>query len=149
MFVEYSNQLWPNYLNFTIWIFFMFSLEKELVYELWKLFVYELWNELFEQLMQGDNNVWKYWRHLNNLLVQNLCLKKLLFQLNNSVKDNKNKQNLFALIARKVFEVVQLGFLVIGHTYEDIDKSFGYLSKNLTKQNNYVGRLDEIFYGNS
>jgi hypothetical protein len=65
------------------------------------------------------------------------------------VKDNKNKQNLFALIARKVFEVVQLGFLVIGHTYEDIDKSFGYLSKNLTKQNNYVGRLDEIFYGNS
>jgi len=74
----------------------MFSLEKELVYELWKLFVYELWNELFEQLVQGVNNVWKHWKHLNNLLVQNLCLKKLLFQLNNYVKDNKNKQNLLA-----------------------------------------------------
>jgi hypothetical protein len=31
------------------------------------------------------------------------------------------------LIVRKVFEEVQLGFLVVGHTYEDIDKSFEYL----------------------
>jgi hypothetical protein len=42
------------------------------------------------------------------------------------------------LIAREVFEVLQLGFLVVDHTHEDIDKSFGYLSKNLTKQNNYA-----------
>ncbi len=34
--------------------------------------------------------------------------------------------------------MLQLGFLVVGHTHEDIDKSFGYLSKNLTKQNNYA-----------
>ncbi len=31
-----------------------------------------------------------------------------------------------------------MGFLVVGHIHEDIDKSFGYLSKNLTKQNNYA-----------
>jgi hypothetical protein len=31
-----------------------------------------------------------------------------------------------------------LGFLVIGHTYEDIDGNFGYLSKKLREQNNYV-----------
>jgi hypothetical protein len=42
------------------------------------------------------------------------------------------------LIAREVFKVVQLGFLVVGHTHDNIDKSFGYLSKNLTKQNNYA-----------
>jgi hypothetical protein len=29
-----------------------------------------------------------------------------------------------------VFEEVQLGFVVVGHTHEDIDKKFGYLSKN-------------------
>jgi hypothetical protein len=31
-----------------------------------------------------------------------------------------------------------LGFLVVGHTHENIDKSFGYLSKILREQNNYV-----------
>jgi hypothetical protein len=31
-----------------------------------------------------------------------------------------------------------LGFLVVGHTHEDIDRSFGYLLKKLWKQNNYV-----------
>jgi hypothetical protein len=29
-----------------------------------------------------------------------------------------------------VFEEVQLGFLVVGHTHEDIDRNFGYPSKN-------------------
>jgi hypothetical protein len=37
-----------------------------------------------------------------------------------------------------VFKEVQLGFLVVGHTHEDIDGSFGYLSKKLKEQNNYV-----------
>ncbi len=41
-----------------------------------------------------------------------------------------------------MFEEVQLGFFVVGHTHKDIDKSFGYLSKELC-----VGRLDESFYG--
>jgi len=31
-----------------------------------------------------------------------------------------------------------LGFLVVGHTHEDIDGNFGYLSKKLKEQNNYV-----------
>jgi hypothetical protein len=30
-----------------------------------------------------------------------------------------------------------LGFLVIGHTHEDIDGCFGYLSKKLREENNY------------
>jgi hypothetical protein len=31
-----------------------------------------------------------------------------------------------------------LGFLVVGHTHEDIDGNFGYLSKNLKEKINYV-----------
>jgi len=40
-----------------------------------------------------------------------------------------------------------LGFLVIGHTHEEIDGNFGYLSKKLRKQNNCVNKFDEIVYG--
>ncbi len=43
------------------------------------------------------------------------------------MKDNKN-QHLLAfslLIVRDVFVEVKLGFLVIGHTHEDIDGCFG------------------------
>jgi hypothetical protein len=42
------------------------------------------------------------------------------------------------LIAKEVFEEVSLGFLVVGHTHEEIDGNFGYLSKKLKEQNNYV-----------
>jgi len=42
------------------------------------------------------------------------------------------------LIARDVFEKIKLQFLVVGHTHENIDRCFGYLSKKLKKQNNYV-----------
>jgi hypothetical protein len=31
----------------------------------------------------------------------------------------------------EVFEEFQLGFLVVGHTHENIDESFGYLLKIL------------------
>ncbi len=39
---------------------------------------------------------------------------------------------------RDLFEEMKLGFLVVGHTYEDVDGCFGYLSRKLRKQNNYV-----------
>ncbi len=57
------------------------------------------------------------------------------------MKDNKNRHLLVffsLLIARKVFKEVQLGFLIVGHTHEDIDESFGYLSKKLKEKNNHV-----------
>jgi len=41
-------------------------------------------------------------------------------------------------MARDVFEDVKLGFLIIGHTHEDIDECFGYLSKKLKEENNYI-----------
>jgi hypothetical protein len=62
--------------------------------------------------------------------------KNFLLQLDNYVKDNKNKYLLTflsLLMTREVFEEVKLGFLVVGHTHEDIDGCFGYLSKKLKK----------------
>jgi hypothetical protein len=48
------------------------------------------------------------------------------------VKDNKNCHLLAFLsflIVRNMFKEVQLRFLVVGHTHEDIDGNFIYLSK--------------------
>jgi hypothetical protein len=61
--------------------------------------------------------------------------------MDNCVKDNKNHHLLTflsLLIACKVFKEVQFGFLVVGHTHEVIDKTFGYLFKILKERNNYV-----------
>jgi hypothetical protein len=53
--------------------------------------------------------------------------------MDNCVKDNKNRY-LLALLslltAREMFKEVKLGFLIVGHTHEDINSCFGYLSKN-------------------
>jgi hypothetical protein len=54
--------------------------------------------------------------------------------MDNCVKDNKNRfliAFLSLLMAKEVFEEVKLGFLVVGHTHEDINGCFGYLSKKL------------------
>jgi hypothetical protein len=61
--------------------------------------------------------------------------------MDNCVKDNKNWHLLAflsLLMARDVFEEVKLGFLVVGHTHEDIDGCFGYLSKKLRDENNHI-----------
>ncbi len=50
------------------------------------------------------------------------------------------------LVTQEVFEQVQLRFLVVGHTHENIDGSFGYLSKKLKKQNNCHGGFDESIH---
>jgi hypothetical protein len=66
--------------------------------------------------------------------------KRLYLQLDNSAKDNKNRFVMafyLLLTARGIFKEVIVGFLVVGHTHEDIDAYFSYLSK-LLKQNTYV-----------
>jgi hypothetical protein len=40
--------------------------------------------------------------------------------------------------ARGIFKEVTVGFLVVGHTHEDIDPYFSYLSKLLKQKNTYV-----------
>jgi len=50
-------------------------------------------------------------------------------------------------MVKDVFEEVKLGFLVVGDTHEDIDVCFGYLSKKLRQENNYIlVDLMRIFY---
>jgi hypothetical protein len=66
--------------------------------------------------------------------------RKLLLQMDNCVKDNKNRYLLAflsLLTTRDVFEEVQLGFLILDHMHEDIDGCFGYLSKKLIERSNY------------
>jgi len=67
--------------------------------------------------------------------------RNLLLQMDNYMKDNKN-QHLLAFLSlfttSEVIEKVQLRFLVVGHTCEDIDDCFRYLSKKLRDQNNYI-----------
>ncbi len=78
---------------------------------------------------------------LNQIVGPKPLLKNLLLQMDNCVKDNKNRHLLAflsLLIVRDVFEEVKLGFLVVGHTHEDIDGCFGYLSKKLREENNYI-----------
>ena len=70
-----------------------------------------------------------------------LLPKKLFFQLDNSAKDNKNRYVMALcslLTARRVFKEVTVGFLIVGHTHEDIDMHFSYLSKLLKMKNTYV-----------
>ena len=67
--------------------------------------------------------------------------KKLFLQLDNSAKDNKNRYVMAfcsLLTARRVFKEVTVGFLIVGHTHEDIDAHFSYLSKLLKMKNMYV-----------
>ena len=45
---------------------------------------------------------------------------------------------LLLLIAKRVFKEVTVGFLIVGHTHEDIDAHFSYLSKLLKMKNTYV-----------
>ena len=67
--------------------------------------------------------------------------RKLYLQLDNSAKDNKNKYLmafLSLLTAQVVFEEIQAGFLLVGHTHEDIDAYFSHLSKALKSKNSFV-----------
>jgi hypothetical protein len=42
------------------------------------------------------------------------------------------------LTKRDVFKEVKMGFLIVGHTHEDIDGCFGYWTKKLREENNYI-----------
>ena len=73
----------------------------------------------------------------------------LLLQLDNSGKDNKNK-HVFAfcseLVARGVFKIVEVGFLMVGHTHEDVDALFSKVSAELRhKEVDNLHRLMSIF----
>jgi hypothetical protein len=60
--------------------------------------------------------------------------RHFLLQMDNSWKDNKNwivMAFCSQLVFRGVFETVQLSFLMVGHTHEDIDANFSKVSTRL------------------
>lgn len=63
--------------------------------------------------------------------------RNLLLQLDNTCSDNKN-HTVFAycawLVSQGVFETVEVRFLLVGHTHEDIDGYFGILRRHLWRQ---------------
>ena len=67
--------------------------------------------------------------------------ENLLLQLDNCAGENKNRY-LFAylsmLVARGVFKTIQLGFLMVGHTHEDIDAMFSRFSEKLRVTQTYT-----------
>jgi len=98
-------------------------------------------NDFFAHLLQ------RKWRCIGELKAPNqvvgpkFLLRNLLLQMDNYVKYNKNcylLTFLSLLTTKEVFEEVKFRIFVVGHTHEDIDGCFGYLSKNLKKQNNYI-----------
>ena len=76
-------------------------------------------------------------------------IKNILLQLDNCAGENKNHY-LFAylslLVAKGVFKTVHLGFLMVGHTHEDIDAMFSRFSERLqTKMTSTFPHLMEHF----
>ncbi len=64
--------------------------------------------------------------------------------MDNYFKDNKNRHLLAflsLLMVKDVFEEFKLGFLIVGHTDEDIDSYFGYLSKKLREEKSFIPQL--------
>ncbi len=108
-------------------------------------------NVFFVRLLQGKSHCISELKAPNQIVGAKPLPINVLLQMDNCVKDNKNRYLLAflsLLIAREVFEEVKLGFLVVGHTHEDIDNCFGYLSIFLKKQNNYYfGKFNEGFHG--
>ncbi len=142
-YAQYFNELWLNDFNFTIGslLRLLWTLEKILVYESKMLFKHPLWNALFTCLLQGKSWCTIELKTPSENKGPKLLPKKFLLQMDNCVKDNKNKYLLAflsLLMAKEVFQEVKLKFLVVGHTHEDIDGCFGYLSENLREQNIYI-----------
>jgi hypothetical protein len=64
----------------------------------------------------------------------------LLLQLDNAASDNKNRylfMFLSLLTALGVFNIIEVGFLLVGHTHEDIDGTYGRMSSNLKSKDIY------------
>jgi len=110
------------------------NLEKELVKESRVLFEFEPQNAFFQQILQGNSHCSNALKLVEKIVGVKPLPRKLLIQMDNCVKYNKNRHLLAflsLLTAHEVFKEVQLGFLVVGHTHEDIYGSFGYLPKKL------------------
>src|SRR5450759_3233498 len=69
----------------------------------------------------------------------------LYVQLDNTSRENKNKYTMAyfnMLIEKGIFKKIKIGFLLVGHTHDQIDQMFSRLSVKLNKQRAF--RLDSL-----
>lgn len=77
-------------------------------------------------------------RFLNRKRSESQLPAKLFVQLDNCTRENKNRylMGYFEMLVRNlVFESVEVGFLPIGHTHEDVDQCFSSTSARLRLHN--------------
>ena len=92
------------------------------------------------------------WAASSNLTLMTLCRiirdvsklgplpKKLHLQMDNTAKDNKNHYLLgfcTILIAEHVFKEVEVFFLPMGHTHQDIDQTFSLITRRISQHRAY------------
>ena len=141
-YAHYSTDLWLVDLNYTISSLarLLHRLEEQPVCVSGDIFPHSPTNSLFEALLRGKSTC------IDILLpvVENHPMglvslsRNLYLQLDNCAKDNKN-QFLMAFMSMLthggVFKEIQVGFLLVGHTHEDIDAYFSHFSKTLKNRN--------------
>jgi len=67
--------------------------------------------------------------------------RKLFIQMDNTSRDNKNQYvfgYLSMLVERGVFDEIDVNFLPVGHTHEDIDQFFSVLTRKLRYKDAYT-----------
>ena len=77
-------------------------------------------------------------RYLTRRLADGTLPPKLFVQLDNCSRENKNHyvMGYFEfLVATKVYRSVEVGFIPVGHTHEDIDQAFSQTSARLRVNN--------------
>ena len=150
-YAHYSTAFWAGDSNFTISFIcrVLRALEQPLVKYLKELFIVPPQNSFFEALLHGKSRCSTSIPPSSPSMVPSsipgrpavLLPKKLFLQLDNFAKDNKNQYVMAfcsLLTARRIFKEVTMGFLVVGHTHEDIDAHFSYLSKLMKMKNTYM-----------
>jgi hypothetical protein len=98
------------------------------------LFEHPTQNAFFTCLLQSKSHCTIKLKTPSESVGPKLLPKLFLLQMDNCVKDNTNRYLLaflLLLMMRKAFKEFKLGFLALGHTHENIDGCFGYLSKKL------------------
>lgn len=126
-YAHYSSNLWPGDSNYTISSLarLLRHLEELPTRESGRLFPHPPANSFFEAMLRGKSRCIELLPLVTNSSFAAVSLReKLYLQLDNSAKDNKN-QFLMAFLSmltyRRVFKEIQVGFLLVGHTHEDIE----------------------------
>ena len=149
-YAHYSIAFWPRDSNFTISSIcrVLRDLEQLPVKDSKELFTVPMLNS-FEALLHRKSRCFaSILLSSTNVLPPPLpgrpavsLSKKLFLQLDNSAKDNKNQYVMAfcsLLTVKRVFKELTIGFLIVDHTYKDIDAHFSYLSKLLKMKNTYI-----------